>query len=74
MWSKLLWKAEPIKKKRLLQYKNVLISQELGEEFDTIQDEYSDWKTKIEGLSEASIGITGRGHKKDGSAGRKTLL
>ena len=71
-WASLLLKAPPVKKKRMVQVKNTLIDQELGEEIGTIQTQYTQWKTKCEQLSLADIGITGKGHR-DG-AGSKNLL
>ena len=73
-WVNTLLKAPPVKKKRMIQFKNALIDQELGEEIGTIQRQYTKWKNECRGLTLADIGVTGRGHKKDGSAGSDTLL
>ena len=72
-WVNTLLKAPKVKKKRMIQFKNALIDQELGEEIGTIQRQYTKWKSDC-GISLADIGVTGRGHKKDGSAGSDTLL
>ena len=72
-WVNTLLKAPPVKKKRMIQFKNSLIDQELGEEIGTIQKQYTQWKRDCS-ISLGDIGITGRGHKKDGSAGSDTLL
>ena len=60
--SKIL-KKKPVKKKRTVRYKNLLIDQELGTEVDPIQKAYTKWRTKCNGLSMADIGVTGRGNK-----------
>ncbi len=73
-WVNTLLKAPPVKKKRMIQFKNALIDQELGEEIGTIQRQYTKWKNECRGLTLADIGVTGRGHKKGGSAGSDTLL
>ena len=70
----MILKKKPVKKKRTVRYKNLLIDQELGTEVDTIQTAYTKWKNTCQGLSLADIGVTGKGHKKDGSAGKSTLL
>ena len=72
-WANTLLKAPPVKKKRMIQFKNALIDQELGEEIGTIQKQYTKWKSDCN-ISSGDIGLTGRGHKKDGSAGSDTLL
>ena len=63
-WVNTLLKAPKVKKKRMIQFKNALIDQELGEEIGTIQRQYTKWKSDC-GISLADIGVTGRGHKKD---------
>lgn len=73
-WANLLMKAPPVKKKRMVKVKNALIDQELGKEIGTIQRQYTQWKNECQGLTLADIGVTGRGHKKDGSAGSDSLL
>ena len=73
-WSSVLWKAKPsVKKKRLVRIKNLLVDQELGEEVDSIQRAYINWKQEC-GIGLSDIGITGRGHDKEGISGRDTLL
>ena len=44
-WASLLLKAPPVKKKRMVQVKNALIDQELGQEIGTIQRQYTKWKS-----------------------------
>ena len=78
-WSRLLernsskiLKKKPVKKKRTVRYKNLLIDQELGTEVDTIERAYAKWRTKCNSLSMADIGVTGRGNKE--GAGSKNLF
>jgi hypothetical protein len=52
----------------------MLFNQEFGTLHDKVQQEYIDWKKALESKGLADIGITGRGHRKDGSQGRDTLL
>lgn len=73
-WSSILFKAKPVKKKRMVQVKNAFINQELGEKIDPIQRAYTKWKNDCGGLKLSDIGITGKGHKKDGSSGTESLL
>ena len=47
-WANTLLKAPPVKKKRMIQFKNALIDQELGEEIGTIQKQYTKWKCSME--------------------------
>ena len=63
-----------VKKKRLVRVNNVLIDQELGTEVKSIQKAYIAWKRKCEGLSLSDIGVTGRGHSKEGGKGSSNLF
>ena len=63
-----------VKKKRSVRYKNVLIDQELGTEVKNIQKAYTDWKRKSEGYKLQDIGVTGRGHSKEGGKGSTSLF
>ena len=71
--KKIILKA-PVKKTRFFRYKTMLFNQEFGTLHDKVQQEYIDWKQTLEGKGLADIGITGRGHRKDGSQGKNTLL
>jgi len=71
--KKIILKA-PVKKTRFFRYKTMLFNQEFGTLHDKVQQEYIDWKKTLESKGLADIGITGRGHRKDGSQGKKTLL
>ena len=63
-----------VKKKRSVRYKNVLIDQELGTEVKNIQQAYTDWKRTSERLKLADIGVTGKGHSKEGGKGSTSLF
>jgi hypothetical protein len=63
-----------VKKQRSVRYKNVLIDQELGTEVKSIQQGYTDWKRKSEGYKLGDIGVTGRGHSKEGGKGSTSLF
>lgn len=69
-----LKKAKPsVKKKRLIRVGNLMVNQETGDEMDTVQRAYLDWKSECQvGLAE--IGVTGRGSDKDGNKGNDTLF
>ena len=63
-----------VKKKRSVRYKNVLIDQELGTEVKNIQQAYTDWKRTSERLKLADIGVTVKGHSKEGGKGSSSLF
>ena len=61
-----LKKAKPsVKKKRLIRVGNLMVNQETGDEMDTVQRAYLNWKRECE-VKLADIGITGRGSDKEG--------